>query len=115
MEKMNLNYHLKLQEMCDCYLETDFLSEMQGMAEADSKDVGEDAIKYLALAIMFAIAQKAEKCLSRKRGKNSRSRSKTDPKKNCRPRNNAIQIQNYIFELFRCVRFAPAMPLGLVW
>ena len=24
MEKIRLNYHLKLQEMCDCYMETDF-------------------------------------------------------------------------------------------
>jgi hypothetical protein len=68
MEKIVLNYHLKLQEMCDCYMETDFLSVMQGMAGADSKDVEEDAIKYLALAIMCAITQKAEKLSFKKKG-----------------------------------------------
>ena len=61
MEKIKLNYHLKLQEMCDCYMETDFLNAMQNMAGKESKDVEEDAIKYLALAIMFAITEKAEK------------------------------------------------------
>ena len=50
MEKMTLNYHLKLQEMCDCYLETDFLVKMKGMAGIESTDLEEDAIKYLALA-----------------------------------------------------------------
>ncbi len=69
MEKMTLNYHLKLQEMCDCYMETDFLAKMQGMSGIDSKDVEEDAIKYLALAIMYAITQKAEKLSFKKKGK----------------------------------------------
>ena len=39
MEKLSTNYHLKLQEMCDCYMETDFQSAMQGMAGSDSADV----------------------------------------------------------------------------
>jgi hypothetical protein len=68
MEKIRLNYHLKLQEMCDCYMETDFHAAMQGMAGADSKDPEEDAIKYLALAIMYAITQKAEKLSFKKKG-----------------------------------------------
>ena len=61
MEKIRLNYHLKLQEMCDCYMETDFFAVMRNMADVDSKDPEEDGIKYLALAIMFAITQKAAK------------------------------------------------------
>jgi len=60
MEKISLNYHLKLQEMCDCYMETDFMGSMKSIAP-ESQDVEEDAIKYLALAIMFAITEKAEK------------------------------------------------------
>ncbi len=68
MEKLSLNYHLKLQEMCDCYMETDFLPVMQGMAGAESKDPEEDAIKYLALAIMFAITEKAEKLTLKQKG-----------------------------------------------
>jgi hypothetical protein len=67
MEKITVNNHLKLQEMCDCYMETDFLSAMQGMAEGESKDVDEDAIKYLALAIMYGLTQKAEKLSFKKK------------------------------------------------
>ena len=44
MEKIRLNYHLKLQEMCDCYMETDFLSALQSMSGMDSIDVEEDGI-----------------------------------------------------------------------
>jgi hypothetical protein len=68
MEKIRLNYHLKLQEMCDCYMETDFQTAMQGMTGSDSKDPEEDAVKYLALAIMYAITQKAEKLSFKKKG-----------------------------------------------
>ena len=68
MEKIQLNYHLKLQEMCDCYMETDFLSALQGMSEMESRDVEEDSIKYLALAIMYAITKKAEKLSLKRKG-----------------------------------------------
>ena len=69
MEKLSLNYHLKLQEMCDCYLETDFVPEMQHMAtNPPSDDLEEDAIKYLALAIMHAITEQAAKLTLKKKG-----------------------------------------------
>lgn len=53
------NYHLKLQEMCDCYLETDFKKQMQVMTRGENTDLEEGAIKYLALAIMCAVTEKA--------------------------------------------------------
>ena len=69
MEKFSLNHHLKLQEMCDCYLETDFVPEMQHMAtNPPSDDLDEDAIKYLALAIMHAISEQAAKLTLKKKG-----------------------------------------------
>ena len=68
MEKITLSYHLKLQEMCDCYLETDFWGAMKGMGGIETKDSEEDAIKYLALAIMYGITQKAEKLSLKKKG-----------------------------------------------
>jgi hypothetical protein len=66
MEKIQLNYHLKLQEMCDCYMETDFLANMQGMVGAESKDLEEDAVKYLALTVLYAITRKAAKLTIKK-------------------------------------------------
>ena len=80
MEKIALNKHLKLQEMCDCYMETDFLSSMQAMAGTDSKDIEEDAIKYLALAIMFAITNKAEKLSFKKKVEELKVKTKNGTK-----------------------------------
>jgi hypothetical protein len=62
------NYHLKLQEMCDCYLETDFVKQMKGMAGAAGGDAEENAIKYLALAIMHTVSEKSKKLSLKKKG-----------------------------------------------
>jgi len=53
--------HQKLQEMCDCYLETDFLPQLENMVTREGIDPEEDALKYLALTIMLGISEKARK------------------------------------------------------
>ena len=69
MEKLTINHHLKLQEMCDCYLETDFVAELEHMSEVPtSVDLEEDAIKYLSLAIMHSITEQAAKLSLKKKG-----------------------------------------------
>lgn len=69
MEKLTINQHLKLQEMCDCYLETDFTAELQHMSAAPvSDDLEEDAIKYLALVLMHTITKQAAKLSLKKKG-----------------------------------------------
>ena len=80
MEKIQLNYHLKLQEMCDCYMETDYLAKMQGMVGAESKDIEEDAVKYLALTILYAITRKAAKLSLKKKGDELSVRIKAEEK-----------------------------------
>lgn len=62
------NYHLRLIEMCDCYLETDFPAVLQKVADTPSGDTEEDALKYLAVAILYTVTEKASK-LSLKRKK----------------------------------------------
>ena len=101
MEKLSLNYHLKLQEMCDCYMETDFLAAMQGMAGAESKDLYEDGIKYLALAIMFAITEKAEKLTLKKKGEELAAKIKNGGKK-VLPVPSAAVVDR-IFEIMRTI------------
>jgi hypothetical protein len=61
MELAHRNYHLKLQEMCDCYLDTDYKKKLHDMASQGSDDLEETARKYLALAIMYTITEKAAK------------------------------------------------------
>ncbi len=99
MEKIRLNYHLKLQEMCDCYMETDFLAALLGMAGADSKDVEEDAIKYLALAIMYAITQKAEKLSFKKKGEELKAKINNGSKEKLPVP--SVAVLDKVFEIMR--------------
>ncbi len=70
MEIHDPNAHLKLIEMCDCYLETDYPSAIQKVADAPGADLAEEATKYLALALLYTITEKASKLsLKRKRDK----------------------------------------------
>jgi hypothetical protein len=55
-EKRNL--HLKVQEMCDCYVTGDPLKEMSIIKNEEDKD--EAAIKWLALAALHGVNHNAE-------------------------------------------------------
>jgi hypothetical protein len=99
MEKIQLNYHLKLQEMCDCYMETDYLVKMQGMVGAESQDIEEDAVKYLALVILYAITRKAEKLSVKKKGDDLAVRIKADQKEEL-PQPSAAVVDK-VFQIMR--------------
>ncbi len=58
--------HLKVQELCDCYLTTDPLGEMSIIKHDKDKD--EAALKWLALAALHGINDNAKK-ISISRGK----------------------------------------------
>jgi hypothetical protein len=77
MDKLTMNYHLKLQEMCDCYMETEFSKELEHMARQPIADPEEEAIKYLALAVMYAITEQAGSLSLKQKGKSVRAMIKT--------------------------------------
>jgi len=68
MEIHDPNLHLKLMEMCDCYLGTDYATTIQKVADAPSPDIQEDALRYLALALLYTLTEQARQ-LSLKRKK----------------------------------------------
>ena len=53
------NLHLKVQELCDCFATTDPLKEMSDI-KGDA-DKNEAALKWLALAALHGVNNKAEK------------------------------------------------------
>jgi hypothetical protein len=57
--KVSENLHKKVQEHCDCFATTDYLSEMAKVkTDADKDDA---ALKWLALAALHGINNNAEK------------------------------------------------------
>lgn len=65
MIKDDRNYHQRLQEFCDCYLETDPRKELEKTARGISGDPGRDldesALKFLGLGIFYGVSEKAKK------------------------------------------------------
>jgi len=65
MIKDDRNYHQRLQEFCDCYLETDPKKELEKAAQGISGDPGGDldelALKFLGLGIFYGTTEKAKK------------------------------------------------------
>jgi hypothetical protein len=65
MMKNERNYHLRLQEFCDCFMETDPKKELEKTSKGISGDPGGDqdelALKFLGLGIFYGAAEKAKK------------------------------------------------------
>jgi hypothetical protein len=64
MDKRNL--HLKLQEYCDCYTETDPKPELEAIGRAgedsDAAENPEDvALKFIGLAILYGLKESAKR------------------------------------------------------
>jgi len=75
MIKDERNYHLRLQEFCDCYMETDPKSELEKAAKGVSGDPGSDpeehALKFLGLSLFYGASEKA-KSIALRRPKNGK-------------------------------------------
>jgi len=73
--KDDRNYHQRLQEFCDCYLETDPKTELEKASKGVSGDPGGDldelALKFLGLGIFYGASEKAKK-ISIHRSKNGK-------------------------------------------
>ena len=65
MIKDDRNYHQRLQELCDCYMETDPKKELEkaakGISGDPSGDLDELALKFLGLGIFYGASEKAKK------------------------------------------------------
>ena len=63
--KDDRNYHQRLQEFLDCYMETDPKKELEKAAKGGSGDPSGDpdelALKFLGLGIFYGAAEKAKK------------------------------------------------------
>ena len=74
MVEVKRSLHLRLQEYCDCFMETDPQKEMvvinqKGTAADVTKDREEVALKFLGLTILYAIKESAKKITLTKKGR----------------------------------------------
>ena len=66
MEKISHNFHMKLQEMCDCYMDTDFLAEINRPVNVQRATLEVEAIRYFALLILYTLTVKAQQLMVKK-------------------------------------------------
>ncbi|MDD3619077.1 MAG: hypothetical protein RBR09_12420 [Desulfobulbaceae bacterium] len=116
MQLKDANPQQKLQEMCDCYMETDFAAQLAAMSRARSEDPREDAVKYLALAIMYGVTEKARKATFEKKGDEIRVRLKTADEKIELPPPDADlfeAVRGLIFDILHLEKEGGDSPLAL--
>jgi hypothetical protein len=101
MDKISRNYHARLQEMCDCYMETDYRQEMEKMVSERSPDLEEDALKYLALSILYATTEKARKLSFKKKEGEQKVTVKAEEKMELPTPTG--EIADKIFEIMRSI------------
>lgn len=117
MELHDPTLHLKLIEMCDCYLGTDYQSTIQKVADSPSVDSEEDALRYLALALLSGITEQARQLsLKRKNDKVTVTLTREDDEK-IALRPPSPDICNRIFSIMRTILHLDqdkgALPLSL--
>jgi hypothetical protein len=64
------NLHLKMQELCTCFSNTDPLKEMSGLK--DDSEGEEQALKWLALVALHGVGANAEKITLKQEGEEIR-------------------------------------------
>lgn len=85
MQISDPNPQLKLQEMCDCYLETDFRLQMAKLCKQPGADREEEAIRYLALALMHTVTEQARKLSMKKEKLEVKVKVESDGEKHSLP------------------------------
>jgi hypothetical protein len=123
MVEAKRSLHLRLQEYCDCYLETDPQKEIvvinqKGAAADVTKDREEVALKFLSLIIIYGVNQSAKKTSLTRRGRDEASLDIEAAEKYTIPAPR-VDIADEIFKVMRSIthlesaRGREALSLGL--
>jgi hypothetical protein len=106
MIKDERNYHLRLQEFCDCYMETDPKSELERAAKGVSGDPGSDldehALKFLGLSIFYGASEKAKR-VSLRRSKDGKIAFTVDSKGNYKLPPPDIKVADHVISIARSI------------
>lgn len=102
MEKLSRNFHLKLQEMCDCYLDSDFQAELARPIGVQNNTMEDEGIRYFALLILYTITVKAQQLsVKKKKGTTRVTVSSLNEETTLSPP--PIEIAEKIFEIIRAI------------
>lgn len=102
MEQLSRNFHSKLQEMCDCYLDSDFLAELARPIDVTSVSMEDEALRYFALLILYTLTVKAQQLTVKKKdGTVTVTVSSLNEKQRLAPP--PIEVASKVFEIIRAI------------
>lgn len=106
MIKDDRNYHLRLQEFCDCYMETDPKSELEkaakGVSGDPAGDLDEHALKFLGLSIFYGASEKA-KSVSLRRSKDGKVAFNVDSRGKYKLPSPSPKVTDHIISIARSI------------
>ncbi len=106
MIKDERNYHQRLQEFCDCFMETDFKKELEaaskGASGDPSGDLDELALKFLGLAILYGANEDAKK-ITLQRSREGKSLFSVEARGNYQLPPPSAQVADRIFSIARSI------------
>jgi hypothetical protein len=104
MIKDDRSYHLRLQEFCDCFMETDFRKELEKASKGVSGDPGGDpedlALKFLGLTLLYGANEEAKK-ISLQKAKDGKVLFSVEARGNYQLLAPSAQLADRVFSLTR--------------
>jgi len=106
MIKDERNYHQRLQEFCDCFMETDFKKELETASKGVSGDPGGDpdelALKFLGLTLLYGANEEAKR-ISLQRSKEGKVLLSVEARGNYQLPPPSVQLADRIFSIARSI------------
>jgi hypothetical protein len=104
MIKNDRSLHLRLQEFCDCFMETDFRKELEKASKGVSGDPGGDpeelALKFLGLTLLYGANEEAKK-ISLQKAKDGKVLFSVEARGNYQLLAPSAQLADRVFSLAR--------------
>ena len=104
MIKDDRSLHLRLQEFCDCFMETDFRKELEKASKGVSGDPGGDpeelALKFLGLTLLYGANEEAKK-ISLQKAKDGKVLFSVEARGNYQLLAPSAQLADRVFSLAR--------------
>lgn len=106
MMKDERNYHLRLQEFCDCFMETDYRKELEATSSGASGDPNGDpdelALKFLGLLLLYGANEEAKK-ISLRRSKEGKVLLSIEARGNYQLPPPGVQLADRVFSIARSI------------
>ena len=106
MIKDERNYHQRLQEFCDCFMETDFKKELEAASKGVSGDPGGDpdelALKFFGVTLLYGANEEAKR-ISLQRSKEGKVLLSVEARGSYQLPAPSVQVADRIFSIARSI------------